>query len=330
MSSSETSKKAKKRKLISRLYNNFTRYRQVVVVNLENVGSNQVQEVRHALRRAKKGEMVVGKNTVVKKAITSRIEQPDPNHPDYEERKGLWSALPQLEKLMTLCKGKVGLIFSDAPIYEIKPIIEANKVATAAKVGNIAPIDVGIPPGPTGLDPSQIAFFHALSISTKIQKGQIEITKDVKVCTKGKKVGNSEATLLAKLNIKPFLYGMELKYVYDDGSILTPEIFNITPDEILNKFRSGVANLAALSLSLGLPNDLSVPHMILNGFKNLAAIGLETGYKFKELESLTSGGSAPSQAAPAKAEEKKAAPKEEPKKEEEADVGLGGDLFGDF
>ena len=139
------------------------------------------------------------------------------------------------------------------------------------------------------MDPSQIAFFHALSISTKIQKGQIEMTKEFRVCTKGKKVGNSEAVLLQKLNIKPFMFGMEIKYVYDDGAMLTPEIFNMSPEEILGKFKTGIHNLTALSLGLGLPNDLSVPHIIANGFKNLAAIALETGLKFKELENLSSG-----------------------------------------
>jgi len=79
-------------------------------------------------------------------------------------------------------------------------MIESNKVPTPARVGAIAPIDVVIPPGPTGLDPSQINFFHDLSTTTKIQKSQIEITKEFRVCTKGKKVLNSEAALLQKLN----------------------------------------------------------------------------------------------------------------------------------
>jgi len=330
---SDTTKKGKKRKLINRLYRNFSKYKQVVLVSLDNVGSSQVQDARHQLRKQKKGEMVVGKNTVIKKAISLRIENPDSNDPDYDERKQLWSALPQLERLAGLCKGKLGLIFSDSPVFELKPLIEANRVPTAARVGATSPIDVVIPPGPTGMDPSQIAFFHALSISTKIQKGQIEMTKEYKVCTKGKKVGNSEATLLQKLNLKPFAYGMEMKWVYDDGAIMTPEVFNMGPDEILSKFRKGVNNLAAISLNLGMPNVLSVPHMVINGFKNVASIGLETGLKFKQLEALTSGAKAAPAQAPKK-EEPKAAPKKEEKKVEEKpveeDIGGGmGDMFGD-
>jgi len=51
-------------------------------------------------------------------------------------------------------KGKVGLIFSNSPAYDLKPIIESNKLETSAKVGMFAPNDVVIEAGPTGLDPS--------------------------------------------------------------------------------------------------------------------------------------------------------------------------------
>jgi len=125
---------------------------------------------------------------------------------------------------------------------------------------------------------------------------------------------------------------MEIKFVYDDGSILTPEVFKMSPDDILAKFRRGCNNLAALSLGVGDVNELSVPHMILNGFKNIAAISLEVDIKVKQLGALSSG-SAPPKAdtkasAPAKQEEKKPEKKEE-KKEEVEEVALG-DMFGDW
>ena len=233
------------------------------------------------------------------------MKEPVEGDEDYEFRKSQWTEVNQIDKLIGLLRGKVGLIFSDAPVFELKPIIESNKKPAAAKVGMVAPIDVTIPPGPTGLDPSQISFFHALNISTKIQKGQIEITKEFKVCTAGKKVGNSEAVLLQKLNIKPFAYGMEIQYVFDDGTILTPEIFNMSPDDICNKFRSHANKIAAISLEIGQPNALSVPHMIINAFKNVASIALEAGLSFKQLENMQSAGPATTTSAPANQEAKK-------------------------
>jgi len=328
----DNTKRGKKRRIINTLYEAFTKYKQCLLVKLEHVSSNQIQQARLTLRKEKKGFMVVGKNTVIKKAIALRMKEPVEGDEDYDFRKSQWSEVQNIDKLNTFLKGKVGLIFSDTPVFELKPIIESNRKPAAAKVGMIAPIDVSIPPGPTGLDPSQISFFHALNMSTKIQKGQIEISKDFKVCTKGKKVGNSEAVLLQKLNIKPFAYGMEILYVFDEGTILTPEIFNMNPADILSKFRSHSQSIASISLAIGQPNALSVPHMIINSFKNIASIALEAGVSFKQLDNLqkasTSSGPAPteSKAATTKKDEPK---KEDKPQDEEAGIDMGG-MFDDF
>lgn len=58
------------------------------------------------------------------------------------------------------------------------------------------------------------ATLQALNIPTKINKGTVEIVSDVKLITAGDKVGASEATLLAKLGIKPFSYGLIVKQVH--------------------------------------------------------------------------------------------------------------------
>jgi large subunit ribosomal protein LP0 len=327
---SESAKRAKKRRIVNRLYENFTKYRQCIIVKLEHVTSNQVQQTRLALRQQKKGDMVCGKNTVVKKAIDIRVNPLEEKDPDYEFRKPLYTDIP-IDKLKTYCRGKVGFIFSDTPVYELKPLIESNKIPAPAKVGTIAPVEVVIPPGPTGLDPSQISFFHTLNISTKIQKGQIEITKEFKVCEKGKKIGNSEAAILQKLNIKPFAFGMEILYVYDDGSILSPEVFNLDPTQLMGKIRAAASVITSISLAIGEPNVLSIPHMIINGFKKVAAIALETGIPLKQLEGLKAGAGAPTGAGGAaptqvkKDEPKPAVVEEKKPEEEEVDIG---DMFG--
>ena len=49
------------------------------------------------------------------------------------------------------------------------------QVEAPAKAGALAPINVFIPPGNTGLGPEKTSFFQALSIATKIARGTIEI-----------------------------------------------------------------------------------------------------------------------------------------------------------
>ena len=145
-------------------------------------------------------------------------------------------------------------------------------------MGALSPVDFTCPSGPTSLDPSQINFFHALNISTKIVKGQIEITKDFKCCTEGKKVKASEAALLKKLNFKPFMYGMKITNVYDDGAFLPKEVINMNPDDLVEKFQNGARNIAALSLEAGYPIEATIPIIIGSAFKNIAALSIESGY----------------------------------------------------
>jgi hypothetical protein len=54
---------------------------------------------------------------------------------------------------------------------QIKAEIAKYKVGAPARVGLVAPNDVTIPAGGTGMDPSQTSFFQALAIATKINKG---------------------------------------------------------------------------------------------------------------------------------------------------------------
>merc|ERR1712055_714457 len=102
----------------------------------------------------------------------------------------------------------------------------------------------------TGMGPEKTSFFQALNISTKIAKGAIEIVSNVHLIHVGDKVGQSEATLLQMLNVKPFAYGLVVENIYDNGAVFAPEILDITDDQLLAKFSAGVANVASLSLGI--------------------------------------------------------------------------------
>jgi large subunit ribosomal protein LP0 len=184
--------------------------------------------------------------------------------------------------LLDNIKLNVGLVFCDGDMGEIAEIIEETKIGADAKAGSIAPVDVFVPAGPTGLDPSMTSFFQALGIGTKIVKGQIEIITEQQLIKEGKKVGSSESVLCQKLNIKPFSYNLRPISIYDNGNLYSPKVLKLSQDEILEKFLAGVRNIAALSLSMGVPTTASVPHSIANGFKNLVALALGADYTFDQ------------------------------------------------
>lgn len=180
------------------------------------------------------------------------------------------------------------------------------------------------------MEPTQTSFLQALNIQSKIVKGQVEIINDVKLIVTGQKVGSSESTLLAKLNIKPFSYGLAVLIIYDEGSMYDSSVLDMTDDVILSKFKAGLKNVASVSLALNYPTLASLPHSLISGYKNILSVSLATDYTIKQTEQLKAflanpGAFAAATSAPAPAskpakEEKK---KEEPKEEEDEDMGFG-------
>merc|ERR1712126_721615 len=155
---------------------------------------------------------------------------------------------------------------------------------------------------------------------------------DVTIIKVGDKVGASEATLLNMLKIFPFHYGLVVQKVYDQGSVFSPEILDITDDDIKDKFMAGVANVAAVCLEIGYPTMASAPHSIANGMKNLVAIAAVTEITFKEAEMMKEFLADPCKfaavaAAPAAGAAAAVAPAaakvEEPEEESDDDMGFG-------
>ncbi|XP_020243406.1 60S acidic ribosomal protein P0-like [Asparagus officinalis] len=111
-----------------------------------------------------------------------------------------------------------------------------------------------------------------LNIPTKSNDDIAEIITLVELIEKGDKVGSSEAALLTKLRMKTFSYGFMILSVYDNGSVLSPEVLNLTKDGLIDKFVAGVSMVASLSLTLSYPTLVAAHHMFVNTYKNVLAV----------------------------------------------------------
>lgn len=313
-----TSKKDKKDKYAEKLRKTLAQYSRVMLVTADNVGSNHMQKIRASIRG--KGVILMGKNTMIRRVIRTEFKQFEPLLPHIAEN--------------------VGLLFTTGDLRELRDLVLAQRVEAPAKVGTIAPCDVTIPAGDTGLEPTQTAALQALNIATRINKGQIMILNPKEIIKKGDKVGPSEATLLQKLKIKPFTYGLGLKQVFEDGLVYGPEILDIDLNELVKKVANAATRIAALSLQIGFPTLASIPHSLARAFKSLIAVAVVTEITFAQAEQIkellenpealaaalassapaaeaSKGADAPAAAAPAAAEEE----------EEESDADMGFGLF---
>ncbi|KAJ2387602.1 ribosomal protein P0 (A0) (L10E), partial [Coemansia sp. RSA 2603] len=260
------SKGDKKVAYFAKLENLLSTFQSIFIVNVDNVGSQQMHIIRRALRG--EAEILMGKNTMVRRAL-----------------KLLMSKNPQFESLMPFIRGNVGFVFTNSDLKDVREKIISNRVAAPARAGAIAPVDVYVPAGNTGMEPGQTSFFQALGIPTKIARGTIEITNDVHLVKVGDKVGASEATLLNKLNISPFTYGLTVIQVYDNGTTFSPAVLDITDEDLVKRMMEGITTIASISLAANYLSLPAVPHITINLFKDVLAISVATDYTIAAAES---------------------------------------------
>jgi len=264
----------------ARLNDYLDNYQQAISIGVNNVGSKSLAVQRKKLRE-RDIHILMGKNTIIRKVLSLRAEKLEAEGKTKQSQNAL--------KFMEMVEGNVGFVFipKNQSIAALRTELTSDKVQTAAKAGIEAPDNVIVPAGPTGQDPSQTSFFQALDIPTKINRGQVEIVSDVKLITKGEKVGRSAAELLVMLNIKPFYYGISVGHVYDKGEVYPADVLDISPSDVAAAFNSAVREVAALCLALNYPTAASVPHSIMDAYKNMLAIGMACkNYSWENLEKV--------------------------------------------
>jgi len=295
-------------------------YKSIFIVTVDNVSSQQMHEIRISLRG--EGVVLMGKNTMVRRALKGFIAD---------------GSLPDVDRLLPFVKGNVGFVFTNGDLKETRDKILANRVAAPARAGAVAPAEVWVPAGNTGMEPGKTSFFQALGVPTKIARGTIEITADLKLVEAGTKVGPSEATLLNMLNISPFTYGMGVAQIYDDGQTFEASVLDIEESQLLKAFSTAIATIASVSLELGYPTLPSVIHSVVNAYKKVLAVAVETEIEWEGIEELKDriknpdkyAGAAPAGgAAAASGDAAPAAAAKVEEEEEESDDDMGLDLFG--
>lgn len=301
----------KKVNYFSKLRQLLNDHKSLFIVGVDNVSSQQLHDTRKALRG--RAVMLMGKNTLVRRAFQEFVDE-----------------IPQSKILLPFVRGNIGFVFTNDDLKEVREILLSNRVAAPARANAVAPKDVFVPPGNTGMEPGKTSFFQAIGVPTKIARGTIEIVSEVQVIAAGERVGQSQAALLNMLNISPFTYGLTVEHVYDDGQVFDSSILDVTDEELVNQFSAAVRNIATISLATKIPTLPAVSHWLFNNYKNLLAVSVATDYTFEGSEGIKDRLANPeayAAAAPAATAASSSAPAaaavEEEESESDGDMGMG-------
>ena len=308
-------KKANKVHVYEKTQEFFKKYKNIVIADVKDISTDKIQKIRHEIISLGQTETLCGKTTVIQKSLKEMVEASKGDLPKHLPKKALDEFVEAMPGLHLL------LIFTNKDIAEISNITAKYVIEKQAKPGQLSPVEVIIPAGPTGMDSSQIDYFQALKIPTKVSRNQLEITTATKILHVGQKITLSEINLMKKFNIKPYKHQMKIKKLLLNGKCYGEEILKVTDDYMKTKLEQGIKNILGFSLASHVPTPASAPHIISNAFRNICALSLGTNVLIDATKGMKE---APKKKEEKPKQEEKPKKEEKPPEEEEDDIDLGG------
>src|SRR6476659_6855674 len=167
------------------LYNDLQRlaksYNVIALSKMTKVRSAQLMSIR------KKIKIITIKNKVAQRSFEK-----------------IFNDVNGLEFLNKELEGQCALMFTNLNPFKLNLTFDKNKIFLPAKGGDIAPNELVVPAGNTGINPGPVlSEFKESKVQTKIDQGTIWVTKDTVVAKPGDTISQKLAALLSKLNIKP-------------------------------------------------------------------------------------------------------------------------------
>jgi len=180
-------------KAVSELENLIKNNRTFMICSIKGLPGKQFQIVKKKLRDQARVK-VVKKSIALRAVENSKIDK----------------------KIEAFIIEDSALIFSNTDAFELSAMLSENKNPIAAKAGQIAPEDIIVEPGPTELVPGPvISELGALGLKIAIEDGKINIKEKKVIVKSGDVINENAASLMAKLDIKPFSIGFEPVAAYD-------------------------------------------------------------------------------------------------------------------
>jgi large subunit ribosomal protein L10 len=237
-------------------------FQSVGVVNVAGIPSRQLQAMRADLYPDTKLRM--SRNTLLERALDEVDEG--------------------IEDLAEHIEGQVGLIGTDDNPFALYQVLEASKTPAPINAGEVAPNDVVIPAGDTGVDPGPfVGELQQVGAAARIQEGSIHVTEDSNVLSAGDEVSDGLANVLSELGIEPKEVGLDLRAVYSEGVMFDPEDLDID----MEAYRSDVATAAArarnLSVNASYPTAATVSTLIAKATGEAKSLGLHASVESPEL-----------------------------------------------
>jgi large subunit ribosomal protein L10 len=251
-----------KREEVAELTEFVGSYDAVGVVDLTGIPSRQLQDMRRDLYG--QAELRMSRNTLIERALDGVDEG--------------------VEGLGEFVSGHVGLIGTNDNPFGLYKQLEASKTSAPIGAGEVAPNDIVIPEGDTGVDPGPfVGELQQVGADARIDGGSIKVMSDSHVLDAGEAVSNDLANVLGELGIEPKEVGLDLRAVFADGVLFEPDELAIDVDEYRADVQSAAAAARNLSVNAAYPTARTAGTLLGKAAGEAKSVGLFAAIEDEEL-----------------------------------------------
>lgn len=241
-------------------------YSVVALLDMHKMPARQLQAIRDSLRSA----------AVIKMSKKSLLQMAIKN-----------SKKKNIGELLNYVKGEPAIILTNENPFRLFSLIKNARSPAAAKANDIAPNDIVVQKGSTGLPPGPaISTLQKVGLKTTVQGGKIAVAQDKVVVKAGEGISDDVVGVLNLLKLEPMEIGLELVAAYEDGAFYEKQTLDIDVNGFLAEMRVCVAHAVNLSVYAGYPTRLTIELMLQRAFSEARELCAEAGVPEKDFIDL--------------------------------------------
>ncbi|MFB6126004.1 MAG: 50S ribosomal protein L10 [Halolamina sp.] len=239
---------------VDELVDFLERYDAVGVVGVAGIPSRQLQDMRRELHG--QAELRMSRNTLAVRAL----EAVGDGH----------------ERLVSDVSGQVALVGTNDNPFGLYQELEASKTPAPISAGEVAPNDIVIPEGDTGIDPGPfVGELQTVGADARIDGGSIQVLSDSTVLEAGEEVDGDLENVLGELGIEPKEVGLDLRAVFAEDVLFEPEELDIDIERYRADVESAAAGARNLSINAEYPTERTAPTLLAKASGEAKSVGLQ-------------------------------------------------------
>ena len=245
-----------KREEVAEITDFLDSYESVGVVSITGIPSRQLQEMRRELHGT--AALRVSRNTLLERSLEA--------------------AEADLDGLTEHVSGQVGLIGTDSNPFALYSKLEASKTSAPINAGEVAPNDIVVPEGDTGVDPGPfVGELQSVGANARIDEGSIVVMEDSTVLEAGEAVSADLSNVLSELGIEPKEVGLDLRGVFADGTHFGPEELELDVEAYRSDVRAAVSRANNLAINAAFPTDRTKESLLAAATAEAKSLALQAG-----------------------------------------------------